>query len=159
MSSREQNSRFIEKAWDTKLNRVFEQVFEHSLIGMAILDSKGNFLRLNKKACEIWEYSEHELIGKTWKDITHPDDMEVSLNFTDSYKDKSQTYNIVLEKRYITGCGNIKTCKITATAMHNDNGDISFFIVQVQDITQKKEAICSLQKGLDFIKSLKDKGF
>lgn len=142
--------------WE-RFNLIFEQVFEHSLIGMAILDSNGHFLRVNKKACEIWEYKESELIGKTWNEITYKDDISLSTHFVDSYKNKSIEYNMVIEKRYNTGFGNIKTCKITTTALRDSNNQIEYFITQVQDVTQKKEALCSLQKGLDFIKEMRIK--
>ena len=143
--------------WSSEFNRVFEFVFEHSLIGMAILSPEGNFLRVNQKACEIWEFSEKELIGKHWSDITYPEDLELSTLYTNSYTGKSEQYSIIIEKRYVTGCGKILTCKVTTTAIRNQDGTISYFITQVQDITQKKETLFSLKKGLEFIQSIKEK--
>lgn len=136
------------ETWLCKFNSIFEDVFNHSLVGMAILDSQGKFIKLNKKACDIWEYSEEELLTKTWKDITHPDDVMKSTHYVDSYKGKSSNYNQILEKRYITGCGNTKICRITTTAKKDKNDNIEYFFTQIEDITQKKEAILFITKFL-----------
>jgi PAS domain S-box-containing protein len=143
--------------WKKEFDQMFEHVFEHSLIGMAILDGNGTFLRLNKKACEIWEYTEKELIGKTWKDITYPDDMSISTHYTDAYKNKSSNFSMVLEKRYVTGCGNIKTCRITTSVVKDDNNNVIYFITQVQDVSHKKEIMASLKNILGLISEKQDK--
>jgi len=145
--------------WSSEFNKVFEQVFERSLIGMAILNPQGQFLKVNKKVCSIWEYSEKELLGKNWKDITYPDDIAKSEEYTNSYENKSEEYNTVLEKRYITGCGKTITCKITTIAIRNQKGYISYFVTQVRDITQNKEAISSIRKSLEYIQIMKEKSF
>lgn len=157
MSDTGDRANSIKRSWDRKLNDVFEHVFEQSLIGMAILDSDGHFLRINEKACEIWEYTEIELIGKTWQDITHKDDIEESSQFVDSYKNQPPHYSSILEKRYVTGNGKVKTCKITITAIHKPNNDIEYFIAQIQDISIRKDAINCIQKGLEIIKKIQER--
>ena len=143
--------------WSNDFNKVFEQVFDCSLIGMAVLDCNGKFLRVNKKACEIWEYEEEELMEKTWEDITYKEDLKKSTYYTESYKGKSKSYSIVLEKRYVTGYGNIKSCKITTSPIRDENGKVIYFVTQIEDITQKKAAMDSIREGRDFIKKLKSK--
>ena len=39
---------------------------------MLALDTNGNIIMINKKGCEILGYSEHELIGKNWFDLSLP---------------------------------------------------------------------------------------
>ena len=143
--------------WVNHFNDVFELIFEHSLIGMAILDCNGKFIRINPKACEIWEFTEEELIGKHWKDITHPEDLEKSTYFMEIYNNKSTNFNMVLEKRYISGMGKIKCCKVTTSALRNSEGSIELFASQIFDITKKKEAIESINKGLELLQELKNK--
>ena len=145
--------------WSSEFNKVFEQVFERSLIGMAILNSQGQFLKVNQKACSIWEYSEKELIGKSWRDITYPDDIAKSEEYTNSYENKHEQYYQVLEKRYITGTGKTITCKITTITIRNQKGYISYLVTQVRDITQNKEAISSIRKSLEYIQIMKEKSF
>lgn len=43
-------------------------------IGMAILSEKSGFVRVNRALCRFLGYSKKELIGKTVRDITHPDE-------------------------------------------------------------------------------------
>jgi len=158
MSNRESNKGTDNDTANIKwsdFSLIFKQVIEHSLIGIAILNYKGYFLKVNKKACEIWEYKECELIGKTWRDITFNEDFSISEDYINSYENKHIDYNASIEKRYVTGLGKIKTCKITTTALRGSKNEILYFITQIQDITQQKEAIISLKKGLDIIKKLK----
>lgn len=143
--------------WSNEFNKVFEQVFERSLIGMAIVSSEGQFLKVNQKVCSIWEYSEKELLGKNWRDITHPDDIQKSEHYINSYEDKHEQYHEVLEKRYITGTGKTIICKITTITIRNQEGYISYFVTQVRDITQNKEAISSIQKSLEYIQIMKER--
>lgn len=46
--------------------------FSHGNIGMAIASIDKGFLNVNKKLCDILGYSEEELLGKSWTEITVP---------------------------------------------------------------------------------------
>ena len=55
----------------------FRKAFDHAPVGMALSDPDSRFLVVNKSLCEMLGYSERELLGKTYREITHPDDLEV----------------------------------------------------------------------------------
>lgn len=58
--------------------RELRATFEQAAIGVvqATLDSR--FRKVNKKFCELLGYTESELLGKKFLDVTHPDDVQES---------------------------------------------------------------------------------
>ncbi|HEY5611926.1 MAG TPA: PAS domain S-box protein, partial [Thermoanaerobaculia bacterium] len=63
-----------ERAYEEAQKR-FRATFEQAAVGMAHLGLDGKFLRVNRRYCEMLGYSAAELQGKTFRDITHPDDV------------------------------------------------------------------------------------
>ncbi len=54
----------------------FRRMFEHAAVGVAQVDSlSGTILRANRRYCEILAASEEDLRGKTWMNLTHPEDV------------------------------------------------------------------------------------
>src|SRR5262245_21268263 len=55
----------------------FRQTFQLAASGICeVVD--GRFLRVNRSLCEILGYPEEELIGKSVKEVSHPDDRDVT---------------------------------------------------------------------------------
>jgi PAS domain S-box-containing protein len=59
--------------------RRFRNSFRDAAIGMALVGTDGRWLQVNRSLCKILGYSEGELLGKTFQDITHPDDLEADV--------------------------------------------------------------------------------
>jgi PAS domain S-box-containing protein len=77
----------------------FRGSFEHAATGMALVDTDGRFLRVNRSLCEIVGYSQAELLEKTFQEITHPDDLEKDLDYVGQLlAGEIRTYQ--MEKRY-----------------------------------------------------------
>lgn len=54
----------------------FRSAFDYAAIGMAMTSLEGRWIRVNRAFRDIIGYSEHELIGDTFRPITHPDDLQ-----------------------------------------------------------------------------------
>ena len=67
------------KAQEAQLSEAtarFEQAFEHAPIGMALEDRDGRFIKVNRELCRFTGYREEQLAGRTFEEITHPEDDE-----------------------------------------------------------------------------------
>src|SRR5918998_2873364 len=53
----------------------FRSIFDHALFGVAMVSLDGRYLQVNRSLGEILGYSEDELLGTTWQEITYPDDL------------------------------------------------------------------------------------
>jgi len=72
--------KITEKAlWATEER--FRYAFENANIGICLVDTKGCFLRVNNRMCEIFGYSQEELEGMAVNYITHPGYIDVSTKF------------------------------------------------------------------------------
>src|SRR5438552_3873767 len=57
----------------------FRGTFENAAVGIGHADAAGRWLRVNQKFCAIVGYPRSELLGKTFRDLTHPDDLAVGV--------------------------------------------------------------------------------
>src|ERR687897_336807 len=57
----------------------FRGTFEQATVGIAHVATDGHWLRVNRRLCDIVGYEKEELLGLTFQDITHPDDLETDL--------------------------------------------------------------------------------
>lgn len=60
--------------------RLFRQTFDNAPIGIALVSPDGHWLAVNQALCGIVGYSEAEMLGLTFQDITHPDDLDADLH-------------------------------------------------------------------------------
>ncbi|MEA3208740.1 MAG: two-component system, sensor histidine kinase and response regulator [Chthoniobacter sp.] len=122
----------------------FRHAFEFAGTGMAIVGLDGRWLRLNKAVCEIVGYAPAELLRKTFQDITHPDDLEA--DFAQAHEllaGRARHYQI--EKRYIHRDGHIVWIRLAASLVREAGGAPLYFVTQVEDITERKQAIEGLR--------------
>src|SRR3954466_4689966 len=59
---------------------LFRGTFENAAVGIVHLDLRGRFLRVNERFCSLLGYTREQLLTKTFHDITHPDDLDISLD-------------------------------------------------------------------------------
>ncbi|WP_201352995.1 putative bifunctional diguanylate cyclase/phosphodiesterase [Hydrogenimonas urashimensis] len=55
----------------------FRALVEHAVVGIYIIQN-GRFSYVNERLAEIFGYEQHELIGKSNLDLTHPDDRDLA---------------------------------------------------------------------------------
>ena len=134
-----------------KSEESFQGAFERSNTGMALVDVRGNWIKVNKSLCESLGYSGEELFKMTFQEITHPDDLDKDLQFLDKMLNgHKESYQI--EKRYLHKEGHIVYGILTVTAVRGIEGKLAHFISQVTDITERKNAEVELTRLVDITK-------
>ncbi|MCD8550424.1 MAG: PAS domain S-box protein, partial [Shewanella xiamenensis] len=58
---------------------LFRSQFNVGNIGIAITGVDQKWIKVNPRLCQMLKYSEDELLHMTWKQLTHPDDVEADL--------------------------------------------------------------------------------
>lgn len=117
----------------------FRGAFESAAIGMALVGQDGRWLKVNRSLCQITGYTEQELLGLTFQDITHPDDLEADLALVQQMlAGEIPFYH--LEKRYFHKDGHIVWILLSVSLVRDGEGNPSYFIGQIQDITERKVA-------------------
>ena len=115
----------------------FSSAFELASMGMAIISTKGEFLKVNKALCDLLKYTAEELTSLSFQDITHPDDLEADLiHVRKMSAGEIDTHKV--EKRYFDKQGK-QIWVILSVALVRDSKNLpKYFISQVQDITERK---------------------
>jgi PAS domain S-box-containing protein len=111
----------------------------------------GRFLRVNQRFCEITGYTQEELLARTYRDITHPDDMELHLALARQVVAGEIPW-YALEKRYIRKDGSVVWVGLTVGALRDDEGRVREYVDTVTDITARKHAqdeVARLNAGLE----------
>jgi PAS domain S-box-containing protein/diguanylate cyclase (GGDEF)-like protein len=127
----------------------FRRAFDDAPIGMALVAPDGHWLRVNRTICEITGYSEAELLGGTFQDITHPDDLD---------RDVEQVGRMIageirsyqMEKRYLRPDGGIVWVMLSVSLVRDDAGEPLYFLSQIEDINERKRAEHELQRLAEY---------
>ena len=117
--------------------RRFRAIYDQAPTGIAIIDSlSGQFKNINKRYCDIVGYSQEEMLGRTFQDITHPDDLQADLDYMKQLLDgKLQTFH--MEKRYYRKDGEIIWVNLTCVPLWFEKTDPRLHIAIVEDITER----------------------
>ena len=125
---------------------LFQNAFDYAAIGMALVAPDGRWLRVNRSLCEMTGYSEDQLLGMRFQDITHPEDLDLDLeNVEKMLCGEVTTYQ--MEKRYIHKSGSLVWGLLSVSLVCDEAAKPLFFISQIQDITARKEGLEKLARA------------
>ncbi|MBD3561573.1 PAS domain S-box protein, partial [Planktothrix sp. FACHB-1355] len=122
----------------------FRSYFELPLIGIAITSPEKGWLQVNDKLCDIFGYSRQELSQMTWVEITHADDLAADIdNFNQILAGERESYAI--DKRFIRKDGEVIYADIATQCVRRADGSIDYFVLLVQDTTDRVRALLKLR--------------
>ncbi len=117
----------------------FRRIFDGAPIGMGIVGVDCRFLKVNEAFGEMLGYRPSELIGMSFREITHPGDSEVDLRLAEEVLHGTRrSYHI--EKRYLTKAGGVVWGQLTVTAFRYCEDGPIFALGMVENITERKRA-------------------
>lgn len=114
----------------------YRATFEVGSVGMALTDRKGVFLETNPALAEILGYDSHELIGKFFSELTHPDDVETSVAALHALQQGQQC--IRMEERYLKKNGSVVWVDVSVAVLRDPQGEATQFVTHVIDISERK---------------------
>ena len=118
---------------------LFRALFGQPAVGIVVGSLEGRFVRANEAICRMLGYGEGELLQKTVRDITHPDDLESNQEFRQELL-SGRSHARVYEKRYMRKDGTPIWVQIVGTLVRDKSGAPQCFVVLVHDITELKGA-------------------
>jgi diguanylate cyclase (GGDEF)-like protein/PAS domain S-box-containing protein len=122
----------------------FRRAFDDAPIGMAIVSLDGRWLRVNDSLCELTGYSEAELLQLTYRDITHPDDLEKNVAEVEDLLVGRITF-MRIEKRYVRPNGRPVWVHISSSLVRDADGKPLHIVSQIEDVTGRKRAETKLR--------------
>ncbi len=130
----------------------FRSTFENVAVGIAHEDLAGRFLRFNETFCVILGYPRTELIGKTFSEVTHPEDLAADLaQFGTLTRGESSSYT--MEKRFIRKDGTSVWAHMTVSLQFDAARKPTYCIKIIQDIDVLKRAEQALRESEERFRS------
>lgn len=126
--------------------RKFKALFEQSNVGSATTDLEGRIMTVNRKLCEMLEYSSEELTTLHVNDITHPDDIDKEYEEVKGVT-TGERDDVAMEKRFVSKTGKIIWGLINTRAIRNAEGNIEFIIGSIADISELKKTEEALRES------------
>ena len=117
----------------------FRSYFESPLIGMAITSPDRRWLEVNDQLCRMLGYTQEELRGMTWADLTVDGDLQDNETYLRrALAGELETY--AMDKRYRRKDGEIIHTSIAVRCIRKADGAADYFLTVVQDQTARIEA-------------------
>jgi PAS domain S-box-containing protein len=117
----------------------FAGAFADAPIGMALVSPETRWLKVNRALCDLLGYSEAELLNRSVREFTHPDDLGISRDNVDRAL-ANEVRSFQIEKRYVHKDGHFITALLSISLVRDSQGRPRYFISQIQDITERKRA-------------------
>jgi PAS domain S-box-containing protein len=129
------------RASEERLSAIFAQ----AALGIAVANLEGRFEEANHKFCEILGYPIDELRNHTFMDLTHPDDVLLTLEHIKALR-AGKVDNYAIEKRYVRKDGSVVWSGTTVTLLRKESGEPERYIGIIQDISDRKRAEVALSR-------------
>ena len=134
--------------WLLESEQRFRGYFEQAVVGMAMLSAQREWIEVNQRLCQLLGYSEQELTGKTWTELTYPDDLTLEDAQFQRMLD-GLTTGYVMDKRFVCKNRAILYTSLSVQYMRKNNGTLDCILVLVQDITERRRLEADLLVAKD----------
>ncbi|MBE7433009.1 MAG: PAS domain S-box protein [Anaerolineales bacterium] len=116
----------------------FRDVFEAANVGKSITLPTGE-ISVNRAFADLLGYSRDELAGKTWQELTPPDDVESTSKIIATLLNGEKD-SVRFNKRYIHKDGSIIWADVSTVMRRGEDGKPLYFISTIVDVTARKQA-------------------
>jgi PAS domain S-box-containing protein len=124
----------------------FRTIFEQAGVGIAVVAADGRWLRVNQRLCEMVGYTAEELQRLRYQDLTHPDDLDTSLQRRRAML-QGEARACSYEERCIHKDGSLVWINLTTSVMRSAPADPRVSIDVIEDISQRKAAETALHES------------
>jgi PAS domain S-box-containing protein len=128
------------EAWNalSESEGLFRSHFVASLTPQVRCTLDGALMAVNPAFCRLVGYAEHELVGRSVIDLTHPDDREQShAGFAALRASASEGYEY--DKRYVARDGRTIWVHVSSSIALDAAGDPAYAVAIVTDITERRK--------------------
>ena len=113
----------------------YRLAFDSAGTGLALLRLSGEWIAANRMLCRMLGYTEEELRGTSFQQLTHPDDLQAGRDEI-SRLVQGQCSSVTLEKRYLRKDGSVLWARLTIGVARNQKGEALYYVSQLEDISE-----------------------
>ncbi|MFN8625518.1 MAG: PAS domain S-box protein [Candidatus Binatia bacterium] len=125
---------------------LFHNAFDHASIGMSLVAPDRGIVRVNHAFCAILGYSKEELVGLTFRELIHPDDLAAAQ--ADASRVAAGEIDVYrAERRYRHKSGRLLYAQSGVSVVRDRDGNVRFYVTQLDDVTERRTAQDQLRKA------------
>ena len=128
---------------------LYQATFNEAPVGITHTALDGRFLRVNRKFCEMLEYSAEELLQLNFKDVTQAEEVD-SDGASAQQLLSGAIVSARIEKRYLRKDGSLLWANRTISLQRDRSGRPLHFITVVENISERKQAQETLLREKQF---------
>lgn len=132
----------------------FRAVFEYAPVGVFIAGLDQRFLQANAAFCLLLGYSEEELLGKTWLEVSRPDNP--SLEQCRQQVSEPDAGQLEVERRFIHRDGTLIWCHVMISLLKANDGTPLYSVVHVKDVSEQWRAAEALRESEERFRFMAD---
>ena len=132
----------------------FRSAFECAGIGMAVVKSNGELTQVNRALCDFLGYAAEDLISLNLHDVAHSEEAQTSKELLEQFF--KSTHRGGIERRFITRSGDFVWAAYTISSVVDADKNATSFVLQVQDITERKKTDEALRRSEEFLRAITD---
>jgi PAS domain S-box-containing protein len=122
----------------------FRAIFEYAAVGISKVTLSGQFLQVNQRLCQLYGYTESELLALTFQEITYPIDLDADLKYWQQLL-AGEIPSYSLEKRYVRKDGQILWGNLSVSVVCDSAGVPQYALGVMEDISERKQAEIALR--------------
>ena len=116
---------------------ILRSAFDRSPSGMTVFDLTGRWLEVNDAYCRLLGYSRAELMRRTYRDVTHRDDVLKDVTFVGAALE-GNVPSLERDKRYVRSDGSTVWAHVRIELIRDEHGKPLFFLSHATDSTQRR---------------------
>jgi len=126
-------------------DRLLASAFDAAPLGMTVIDLEGRWLRVNDAYCRMLGYEREELLGLSFRDVTHPDDVA-------SYQEllrraAAGSVSAERERRYLARDGSTVLVNLRTEVILDDDRRPAYTVSLLEDITERRRIADGLRRS------------
>jgi diguanylate cyclase (GGDEF)-like protein/PAS domain S-box-containing protein len=129
------------------------EAFDQTAVGLVMIDLEGRFLHANQAFCALTGYAREELIGQSFRRITHPDDVARDEEHLAAMRTRGDKPGPV-EKRYLRKDGSVVWVRRTVALIGGDHGAPRMVIGAFVDLSEERARDRELQQTNAFLRAI-----
>ncbi len=138
-----------------KLRQKFLSTFDQSAVGMAHVALNGSFIRVNERFAQMLQYPAAELLGLSFHQITHPEDLVDDLQLVQKLA-RGDIEHYDMEKRYRRKDGSFFWAHLSVSYHRGSTANECYFVSVIEDIDSKKQGVFALEASVAQVQLLLD---
>jgi PAS domain S-box-containing protein len=113
--------------------------FDLSPYGIGVVGLDGRWLEINDAYCRMLGYERSELVGASFRDFTHPEDVAEDREFV-AAAIAGELDSSDREKRYVRKDGSVLWARVRAEIVRAESGEPRYFVSHLQEMAERRAA-------------------